>query len=58
MVLVWQITGDSPNSLNFLPAKLSHYAVCYTKCISCSRVLQNQIDNPNTVIPKIKHMAS
>jgi len=27
MVLVWQITDDSPNSPNFLPAKLSRYTV-------------------------------
>jgi len=29
MVLVWQITDDSPNSPNFLPAKLSCYTVWY-----------------------------
>ena len=28
-VLVWQIADDSPNSLNFLPAKLSRYTVDY-----------------------------
>ena len=28
--LVWQITDDLPNSLNFLPAKLSRYTVDYT----------------------------
>ena len=27
MVLVWRITDDSPNSPNFLPAKISHYVV-------------------------------
>ena len=28
MVLVWRITDNSPNSPNFLPAKLSRYTVC------------------------------
>jgi len=37
MVLVWQIKDDSPNSPNFLPAKLSYYTV-YGNVTALSRL--------------------
>ena len=40
MVLVWQITDDSPNLPNFLPAKLSCYTVCYIFEVAILGVLQ------------------
>ena len=51
MVLVWPIIDDSPNSPNFLPAKLSCYTVHNDKlhthilfCLVC-------------LLPKVAHMA-
>ena len=39
MVLVWQISDDSPNLPNFLPTKLSCYTVCYiTMMVSYLRI--------------------
>ena len=37
MVLVWQITHDSPS---FLPAKLSRYTVCFNEHTSTYVALQ------------------
>ena len=36
MVLVWQIADGSPNSPNFLPAKLSRYTVLTLRILSFS----------------------
>ena len=37
MVLVWRITDDSPNSLNFFPTKLSRYTVVYFHLPACQQ---------------------
>jgi len=43
MVLVWRITDDSPNSSNFLPAKLSRYTV-----LQCNKISMENIGKAKT----------
>ena len=45
MVLVWRIAGDSPNSPNFLPTKLSRYTVCLYLYLICNTDVPNAIMN-------------